>query len=64
MQGMALLVKVGSPEEFPKPPSYFPTCGGYRYQPAEQQCPVSQANKPNILLAVLLFSTIILLLHV
>ena len=32
MQGMALLIKIGSPEEFPKPPPYFPKCGGYTYR--------------------------------
>ena len=30
-----MLIKVGNPDEFPKPPSWFPKCGGYDYQPKE-----------------------------
>ena len=35
MLGMAMLIKVGDPDEFPKPPSWSRTCGGYDYQPDE-----------------------------
>lgn len=37
MQGMALLVKVGDPNEFPTPPSWFAKCGGYMYQQKNAQ---------------------------
>lgn len=62
MQGMALLIKVGSPEEFPKPPSYFPKCGGYTYQPKEKECQVSHASKPHILASFLISVAITILL--
>ena len=45
MQGMALLVKIGSAEEFPKPPSNFPKCGGYTYRRSgNQKALVSKAS--------------------
>ena len=31
MQGMAMIMKVGDPEDFPKPPKDHPKCGGYSY---------------------------------
>ncbi|XP_045192997.2 uncharacterized protein LOC123549187 isoform X1 [Mercenaria mercenaria] len=31
MQGMAMVMKVGDPEDFPKAPKYHPKCGGYSY---------------------------------
>jgi len=27
MQGMAMVIKVGDPRDFPTPPDYFPVCG-------------------------------------
>lgn len=43
MQGMAMVMKVGDPESFPKPPSYHPKCGGYSYYKSkpDSQCDVN-----------------------
>lgn len=36
MQGMAMIIKVGDPSEFPRAPTYHPTCGGYSYYLSER----------------------------
>ena len=47
MIGMAMLIKVGDPDEFPKPPSWSRKCGGYDYQPNESLKSSSQEGAPN-----------------
>ena len=66
MQGMALLVKIGSAEEFPKPPSYFPKCGGYTYQrKGTEDKSVSQANQlqSNVFTQINILVALIVILH-
>ena len=41
MQGMAMIVKVGDPEQFPKPDDDFPVCGLTQSNRRSKACPVS-----------------------
>ena len=65
MQGMALLIKIGSPEEFPKPPPYFPKCGGYTYRrTGDDTTSQARETKSTALLILCIVTVVIMCLFV
>lgn len=47
MQGMAMVMKVGDPDNFPIPPKFHPKCGGYSYykSKSDSQCDGNDDDK-------------------
>ncbi|XP_060585722.1 uncharacterized protein LOC132741548 [Ruditapes philippinarum] len=60
MQGMAMVMKVGDPGDFPTPPKYHPKCGGYSFYQRQNEDGGSSGSARNFATIVFIVAIIAL----